>query len=522
MPAVLAAMAAGCDYDAFTIEMVPHQGQIRRTFGAAYMSTEPAKQPDGKPVARPPELPRSLGAERLAALEKIYGKPLVAGQTLTKVFGDTLPDEVGSSGTYLYWTTTMGSASSYVERFGGNPDQAAVIQSRLARVDKAVDYLRDWLASELGQEPRFAQLRTFIDRDLRQDARNLATMSWAAQGFEELVAKDETALARMAARATQYLIDRGYLTRGDLPAATRFFAKFDASDQARLVRMLQWAQHHLAVQMGLSDEEAAKVLALLGDPAKAKESLDRYLKSTPEYQEKLRRWEEEQQADPGRRGIKMSSQVKVEVGGAEITRRVEAHDVLRHVPQAEAKQFREGVDAAGPPEPMDVVSDLELFECFVGDFSLSSNKLTVSLATKTKPWLTNGQWQDKESKVTWDTAMPGTSAWPRLLTALWSQPDEKFQKEHFGRVVLSDKSLHEYCLLRQGFTADEGKQWDDFVSGLKPGPELVKQLEAFHFADEPARSPAAEVGPPTSYAATAADLIVRGLSSEESTGARKP
>lgn len=483
----LAAAPAGCDVDSFGIEMTPRQERIERTFSAqrgarVAVETKPAEGQAPPLKKEPPSLPRSLSKEDLASLEKIYGKPLVAGEKLTATFGDTLPNDLGNSGSYLYWPTAMGSASVYVERFRGNPDQAAALQDKLAKADKLVDHLIGWLTMELGKEPGFAQLKAFLGGDFRKDVHNLVLMNWTANGLMELTPQTDFKQAAapqaevgrqvMLVRMLQYLMERGYFTRSQVPMVWRSGDSGDAPSP-----LLGLIQRLMATKMGVpADQPVPQSLARLVDPEfkTAEASLKRYLEGTPEYRELLRQWQEK--------------------------RKAEAQAEPPKVERVEPKQ------PESPPDPMNVLQLSEI----LGD-ARDGSLLAVSLATGLQPWLTNGVWEAKEGKVQWVCELPGETAWPRLLTAMWSQPEEVFQKEHFGQVVLSGENLHWFCMWRRGLTEAEGKQWDAFVAALKPGPELKGLLSAFRFAGEPTQPSEGQEKPPESYAHTAVDLILKAF-----------
>jgi hypothetical protein len=112
-------------------------------------------------------------------------------------------------------------------------------------------------------------------------------------------------------------------------------------------------------------------------------------------------------------------------------------------------------------------------------------RLKVRLACPVEPHVTNGEWDGELRQVTWSGSIGAESAPALFSYAVWAEPDAEFQAEHFGRVVLGGEDLGEYVIWRSGLTEDEGRQWDEFVSGLKPGADLEDELEGFGFADSP-------------------------------------
>src|SRR5258708_3439636 len=70
--------------------------------------------------------------------------------------------------------------------------------------------------------------------------------------------------------------------------------------------------------------------------------------------------------------------------------------------------------------------------------------------------------------------------------AVWDEPDETAQRTHFGKIALEGKALFDYCAWYRGLTERERREWDALVDRLQPGPNLINDLEAFLFSDEPA------------------------------------
>jgi len=93
----------------------------------------------------------------------------------------------------------------------------------------------------------------------------------------------------------------------------------------------------------------------------------------------------------------------------------------------------------------------------------------------------NGTWDAQKGKVTWKTTVrEGDNAkiqLPAVFWAVWSKPDEAFQKKHFGRLVLSADKLVEYCIWHAGLTEAEAKPWDALIASLKPGDDLEAKGE---------------------------------------------
>jgi hypothetical protein len=128
---------------------------------------------------------------------------------------------------------------------------------------------------------------------------------------------------------------------------------------------------------------------------------------------------------------------------------------------------------------------------------------TVVWRCKIEPLLTNGTWKAEECEVSWDAAGREGCTPPQLLFAAWAEPDEPFQQRHLGRVMLEGEALAEYIAWQAGLTPPRQAEWDAFVDGLQPGPDLFENLRKFRF-----RSP--EPSPSTAPATAPAEEIVRG------------
>ena len=87
------------------------------------------------------------------------------------------------------------------------------------------------------------------------------------------------------------------------------------------------------------------------------------------------------------------------------------------------------------------------------------HQLTATLALPREPLGTNGVWKADEQRVEWKAALPPNDeptnsrvqrSLPDILFALWVEPAAEKQIEHFGKVVLNDQELIQYCLWRCG------------------------------------------------------------------------
>lgn len=376
-----------------------------------------------------------------------------------------MPNDVGGSGSYTHWNTSLGSASAYVERFRGNDDLLADMERRQAAADRTVDLLTGWLASELEGEPGFAELREFLENHFRRDLKNLSLYGWAYG----VVADDQaTALPECLIRIGQYLVERSYFSPDELPALTRAAQEIEYEGPAR---MLTVVQRFASSKMGIADDQPIPAgLQFLGDYAALKASLDEYLRQTDEFQQSLAAWNRDRTTNP------------------------------------EAEQ----------PEPGAMFGEL-IAGAFIPAFDLGrSDQLKVKFAAASEPFLTNGQWNPQDKHVHWSHEMLAADAdpseSPTILYALMGQPDEQAQRAHFGRVVLEGNALGRYCLWYRGLSQQEAKEWDEFVASLRPSSDLAGRLNSFRFSHGPPLREGDEEG--SHLAATPRELILAGLNGD--------
>jgi hypothetical protein len=137
---------------------------------------------------------------------------------------------------------------------------------------------------------------------------------------------------------------------------------------------------------------------------------------------------------------------------------------------------------AQKPDPFDIVN--ELFATIMNFNSGQDDHLTVKLVTPSKPGNSNGEWDEAGGRVIWDFHIegkdPGTQL-PAFCYAFWSKPNDSFQEEHFGRTILSEEELGNYCLWHGSLTQDQASQWEAWMSQLKPTSDFTNMLSQFNF-----------------------------------------
>ena len=124
-----------------------------------------------------------------------------------------------------------------------------------------------------------------------------------------------------------------------------------------------------------ADAPRPAALRFLGNPEVAKASLDRYLRTTPEFLELEHAWQERKTKNPDE----------------------------------------------SPLEPAEVLG--ELFQKAFFEISFDENtKLNIVLACGEPPTATNGIWDDNKRQVAWKTVQNGHQGLPTFMYAIWSVP----------------------------------------------------------------------------------------------------
>jgi hypothetical protein len=419
---LLAMMLCGCTRNVYEIELSRDGNALERKLTVRQQSRGES------------EPPAAFDGEVKHIAQIYHVAPPASGKShvFRGSFAGRMPDDVGGYGTFTQWDTPLGSVSVYVERFRGNDDLSAVLKRREATADRVVELAVAWLATELKGDPQWPALQRFLEENFRRDLHNLTIYAWSMSLAHKADTTDEN--VDPFVRILQYLVERGYLEPDEIPKISRAVADCERGEYDRLTT---WFSGFLAARMR---GDAPRFLENLATPEALAKSLTAFLETTDEFAELQRKWREK----------------------------------LKRHPDVEK------------PDGMSVASELAvklLFGDF--DFELSTDQLTVALKTSRAPMFTNGRWSAESGTVRWREQPLTRDGFPPILYAAWDDPAEERQKRHFGVVALHGKALIEFCLWYRGLTAGERDEWDSFIDGLRPGPELKKALNEFRFADEP-------------------------------------
>ena len=421
---------AGCqDHNRYEIELEPEGAEMVRTLTAWRIPEN-----RGKDRFPPAEVQRfsKLYPERLKA---IANRHAFRGR-----FGPKMPSDVGGAGDYHLTSTALGTTAIYVERFRGSDDVEAHINDRRQAADALTSLLTGWLQREIGRDPNFGRIRTFLERDFRQDLRNLSHY-WA---MARASTQQQAALRQEYwVRAGMYLVEHGYFRLEELPAAIHVETTNDAEQQVRFVIDL--------LSRKISPEEqpsVARSLAFLTNTAQAEASLDAYLRSTPEFRRREQAWRQAQAANP----------------------------------------------TTPPPDPKDIVLDLVARLFFGLDLLSQNDELRVALSVPLHPFATNGTYLSASNQVIWTSSLGHGNELPVIAYAAWSVPNVAFQEAHFGDIALTGEDLANYVAWYTGLEPAQRSEWDAFLSRLEPGAGLSELVRAFKFAvpggETPAGAPA--------------------------------
>ena len=440
--AALCLCVLGCEFDVYEIKLRPRDHTIARTVTVFHGGYDADESGDLKPRVKSP-----LPQKALDKLVTIYGQP-TAGPDDVSVFdgefGSEMPDDVGGFGSYTFLPSNMGSATLYTERFGGDIDIAANIESGFEAADLVTDILIGWLGGQFESRSEWPELREFLDTQLRDDLKNFSAYFWTITNqpsHYQLKADSglSSPIIENFMRLGSYMVERGYIAPAEVKVLFETISRKPSPKLDPLIADI------LGEKVGLEDkafiDEVAGAISSMNQPTN---SLEKFL-SESGFGEKLK------------------------------------------------------ANTAGLIAPSDNPTNVDYMAKYTGYFLLHTGgqagegKLVrVSLACPLRPEMTNGRWDDKTSKVHWPpVALPfKLGNWPVFIYATWSVPDDDFQKIRFGKVVLKDNRLVDYCLWRDGLPAKQVKRFDDFLASLAPGETLIERLEAFHFEDEPATAQA--------------------------------
>jgi hypothetical protein len=360
----------------------------------------------------------------LAAARAAYagaGAPDGEKQRFSGVFAEALPADLvheglGNHGLFGVSHSRMGSVYTYVERMPGQPNLVELFRVGEHFADTLVRALTTYARQhlELQNEPeKLTRLETFLQTEFRDDVLNLLLMGWqvairmravADIGIEPPEDHQESFFYVEAARAVNYLVERGYLRADEIPGLLE-------DEMARVI------QHGVL----------RKIAVVLGHPADG---------PWPPALAKL--------DDP---------------------------DELEHV-----------LKAAGNSIGMTDEEFGQLLEPVMPSFLGAGTSGRVVWHCAIEPTYTNGTWQPDKGELQWDAEGREGCDPPQMLFAVWAEPDEAFQKEHLGRVMLDGERLAKYGGWRAGLSATQRSEWDAFLASLRPDKDVLEKLKQFRFS----------------------------------------
>jgi|GEM_PF-3927352 len=383
---------------------------------------------DGRIVRRvicSENMPNEIRAKLKEMYEKQIDKNTFEGQ-----FSVKLPEDVGGFGRCSHLRNPMGQVYIYHERFRGKDEQAQDLQKAYASVDPLLDLVIEWLEMELGNHPNFPQLKTFCTTQMRSDLKNLCTYAWL--GSRSMNSDSN----KTAFRIMHYLYEREYFTLDDVARLAT------SPDDERVY--FAFARRFIAKKMGYENEETiAKELSFLANE-------ENILKSVLQF--------------------------------------VSTSDTIKTIVQDQSK--KENQEA--PTDPNDIAGlvmkqyQIELDTFFIDIFP-ENDQVNVKLSLPHKPSETNGQWDENKRQVTWSRKIRRDKIvdLPFLCYATFTQPNEKYQKNHFGKTILKDEELTLYSFWHKDLTAKQQQEWDRCLTALKGKSNLVEKLKTFRFSDRP-------------------------------------
>ena len=398
--------------------------------------------------------PNDLSQDERESIAKLYEKQIDPNVFWGR-FNENLPNDVGGAGFYTTFSTNMGQVTIYSERFRGSDNLNHTLEKAQLLADRMADFLIGWLEYELGDDPNFVNLKAFCNENLRPDLKNLIIYFWLSNVLPEY---KSSASEEIVMRMKHYAIERGYLSTKEMHLLT----EADQEQGLRLFRRL------VMDKMGYSlPGMVAERLVFLSDGKHAEESIARYIRTTDFFKQA---WEEKKR---------------------------EENDPNAEPPEIDVDDF--------------ISHDIDLEFDF---FSWSNRKIEVKLACENEPFETNGEWDEQASQVVWRSSIAGDEKLPTFFFASSSDPNGKYQEEHFGEVVLSDEALAEYCMWREDLGEGKGKEWESFVLSLNPSEGLEEQVSSFRFSQDRQKQKESDVKE-SDLAEKPRELILTGLKAKK-------
>lgn len=429
----LLALLVGCETRVYQLRLEPTSAGLRRT-----LTVWKEKQGDEANLRfEADDLKRLAGlySEHPSAVEDVR-------QTFRGTFAERMPADVGGHGTFRTVVTPLGTASWYWERFRGTTDPDGEYYDRRAAVDRLVDLVVGWLDERLQDAPHQAAVHRFLDRDFRQDARNVALYCWLATSddrpdaviFDSLPTPHRAPDALLS--AGQYLVEHGYLEPSGVGGFD--FGGADGSAAAlRTVRRL------LAVKSGLDARRANALFPFLTDVDEVRASWTEHLKKTPEYARLKKEWK----------------------------------------PDPEKPAEADG------PAPELVVEDL-FAQAVTFELTGNRDELRLTLVVPAAPHETNGEYDAAGGAIAWLRHLHGRRELPTVCYAAWSVPNEKFQRLHFGDVPLAGETLAKFAGYFRQLSEPQRAEVAAHLKTIEPGDALRGRVRDFRFtvtADDEAR-----------------------------------
>lgn len=365
--------------------------------------------------------PRQLTSEDAQPLEQIYGVPPEilngADRRFAATFQDSLPQDIGGAGRVFRWETSLGSVVTYRERFRGSYDFQSMIEERQQAISRLCELFAEWAKQEANVPVVGDEIQRFVNTTVKSDLLN-ATMMILLLETEKVSGFEHLFTPPGPARLHQFLIERGYLTDDMIPLFDRVQSVPD--EQLSLaIRMLDLKRSET------NAKPLRDLLPALKNAEALQASLNKFLVNTPEYQ------------------------------------------------QREEK-----------PEPTQVLMDL--FMTTLGHPLRGGDVLGIRISAVVPPAETNGDWDEQAQQITWEARLeipgePVSRLLPTFCYARWANPNEGFQKSHFGRLIFKDKSLLGYVNWRMALTESEGEEWDRFLDTVTPATPITGQVFRFVF-----------------------------------------